>query len=241
MQIVPSIDLLAGKCVRLLKGDYGQSTVYSDDPVETAMGFEAAGASWIHAVDLDGARGSGENNRDRLRAICRAVSCRIQLGGGIRTEHDVRQLLDIGVSRLILGTILSRDPDTVAMWTACYGGVFWGGVDARDGIVKTSGWTEDSGVRDIDLARRLGPLGLTGLVYTSIARDGTLSGPDIERTNEIAEAAGLPVTLSGGISSAGDVEDVYRRRSAGVTGVIIGKAIYEQRLNLAEMISRYEG
>ena len=239
MQIIPSIDLLDGKCVRLVKGDYGKSKTYSDDPVQIALEFEAAGAAWIHVVDLDAARGGQNNNRQWIRKICRSVSCSVEVGGGVRSSGDVDDLLEAGVRRLVLGTILVNNPDLVAEWTAHYGDLFFAGVDASEGIVKTSGWTGDSGVRDLDLAGKLAELGLSGVIYTSIARDGMLSGPDIERTNSIAEASGLPVIISGGVSGPEDVLEVDRKRLPGVIGVIIGKAIYEKRLSVADLIARF--
>jgi phosphoribosylformimino-5-aminoimidazole carboxamide ribotide isomerase len=179
--------------------------------------------------------------------------CRLEVGGGIRTERDLAELAEAGADRLVLGTVLVREPERVAAWAAARvsaarsggaaggsgGPELWAGIDARDGRVRVAGWEEEAGVEDLELARRARELGLGGVVYTSIARDGTLLGPDIERTNRVAEACGLPVILSGGIGSAEDVERVYRERAGGVVGLIVGKALYEGRVDLAQLVRRY--
>ena len=213
-------------------------------------------------------------NRGSIRRIRKALSraasgpedptspealpvCRLEVGGGIRAAKDLAELAEAGADRLILGTVLVREPHLVAAWVAARGAggreggaaggpaaadagpELWAGIDARDGRVRVSGWGEEGGLEDLELARRARELGLAGIVYTSIARDGTLAGPDIERTNRVAEACGLPVILSGGIGSAADVERVHRERVQGVVGVIVGKALYEGRVELGELIRRY--
>jgi phosphoribosylformimino-5-aminoimidazole carboxamide ribotide isomerase len=242
--IIPAIDLLGGACVRLEQGSYDSARRYAADPAEVALGFARAGACWVHVVDLDAARGAGGANRGVIRRIREALGAvRLEAGGGIRAERDLAELGEAGADRLILGTVLAREPERVASWLAARalggGPELWAGIDARDGRVKVSGWQEEAGLEDLELARRARELGLEGVVYTSIARDGTLEGPDIERTNRVAEACGLPVILSGGIGSEQDVKRVARERVENVVGLILGKALYEGRVQLAELIRRY--
>ncbi len=256
MIILPAIDLLGGSCVRLSQGSYESARRYAGDPAEVARGFARAGACWVHVVDLDAARGGGETrrggrhpgtvaNRDALRRIRGVLgAARLEVGGGIRSAEDLAELREAGADRLILGTALVRSPEEVASWAASRaaadaGPELWAGIDALEGRVRISGWGEEGGLEDLELARRARDLGLGGVVYTSIARDGMLSGPDIERTNRVAEACGLPVILSGGIGSEADVERVARQRVRGVVGLIVGKALYEGRVELAELIRRY--
>ena len=241
MIIIPAIDLLRGQCVRLNQGDYGEATFYDRDPVAVAREFEQAGATRIHIVDLDAAHGDKATNRKKIRKIRKAVSCVIELGGGIRTDDDIEELLDLGIDRLVLGTTFARKPQIVEGWSAHYGNVFVAGIDAKDGYVYVSGWEQKTRTADTELARQAAEVGASGIVYTNIARDGTLSGPDIERTNLIAESSGLPVTLSGGVGTAADVEAVSAGRHTGVRGVIVGKAIYEEAVDLRDLIETYQG
>ncbi len=239
MLVLPAIDLKAGRCVRLLQGDFSDSTAYSSDPVETARGFEGDGARWVHVVDLDAAEGKGADNLRVIARIRGALSCRLQVGGGVRSAEQARALLSLGVDRLVLGTMVVRSPVEVRRWTELMGRQFAAGIDARDGRVRISGWTEDAALSDTEVAAGLGALGLKWLIYTNISRDGTLSGPDIERTNGAARASGLPTILSGGIGSENDVDEVARKKESTVLGVILGKALYESRLNLGALLKRY--
>ncbi len=239
MDIIPAIDLLEGRCVRLRQGRYASARAYTADPVGVARGFQRAGARWIHLVDLDAAGSRGRTNRETIRRVRRAVSCGLEVGGGVRRLEDVAELLEAGVDRVVVGTVLVRRPREVGRWRARFGPVLMAGIDALDGAVRISGWEEDTPVPDVDLAREAGRLGLAGIIYTSIGRDGTLAGPDIERTNRVARAAALPVVLSGGVGSAADVEEAARRSEANVSGVIIGKALYEGRVDLAGLLRRY--
>ena len=239
MDIIPAIDLLGGACVRLRQGRFDSARRYSEDPSAVARGFEQAGARWIHLVDLDAARGQGADNREAIRRVRKAVACRLEVGGGIRSERDLLELERAGAERLVLGTVLAAHPERVAAWRDRFSGELWAGIDALQGRVRVDGWGEEAGLEDGELAQRSAELGLKGIVYTSIARDGTLEGPDLEAGNRIAEASGLPVILSGGIGGAGDVESVYRRRLPSVIGVIVGKALYEGRVDLAELLRRY--
>ena len=241
MLIIPAIDLLDGKCVRLYKGDYSKVTVYSDDPVAMARSFVTSGARRIHLVDLDAARGSA-NNRSIIADICRQVDALFELGGGIRTQDDVKEIVDIGVDRLILGTVFAKDPECGARWTAQFGKKFIAGIDALNGEVKVSGWQQGVRMADTELAKKAAECGMCSIIYTNIVKDGTLSGPDTERTLTIAEVSGLPVTVSGGLSCAQDFADiVHNPRCAGrIGGIITGKGFYEKRFDLASVIARYQ-
>ncbi|MBI9104234.1 MAG: 1-(5-phosphoribosyl)-5-[(5-phosphoribosylamino)methylideneamino]imidazole-4-carboxamide isomerase [Spirochaetales bacterium] len=243
MTIIPAIDLLNGQCVRLYKGSYDQSKIYDSDAAGMAKSFEKAGARRIHLVDLDAARSGADkkSNRDVLRLVRNSVSAMLEVGGGIRTEKDVNELLDIGIDRLILGTVLAKDPDLVESWIKKYGQVFIAGIDALNGEVKVSGWEEGSALLDTDLAKKSADMGIISIIYTNIDKDGTLAGPDIESTVKIAGASGLPVTLSGGISGPGDVAKAVKYEESGIRGIITGKALYEGRLNLSEIIKSYQG
>jgi len=240
MLIVPAIDLLGGRCVRLNQGDYAQAEAYDLDPVEVARGFVAAGAKRIHLVDLDAARTGAGTNRAVIGAIRKAVGVMVEVGGGVRTAEDVQALVDQGVDRLVVGTVLVKNPELVGGWVSKFGAKFVAGIDARDGEVKVSGWEEGSALKDVDLAARCRSLGLVSIVYTNIARDGMLGGPDLERTLEVAEASGLPVILSGGIASMADFEAIRRADHPLLAGVITGKALYKNRIDLAEVIRQYQ-
>ncbi|HVP18625.1 MAG TPA: HisA/HisF-related TIM barrel protein [Spirochaetia bacterium] len=236
MLLVPAIDLRDGRCVRLLRGDFSSATQYPVDPAETALRFEAKGIRWIHVVDLDAAEGKGRDNLATIERIRRSVSCRLEVGGGVRSQEQAARLLGAGVDRIVLGTVLVKCPGDVAAWIRALGHRFVGGVDASDGRVRIAGWTEDSGRSDTEIAAELGGLGIRGLIYTNISRDGTLRGPDVERTNAAARTSGLPTLLSGGIGSLRDLEDAASRRDPLVAGAILGKALYESKLDLGELV-----
>jgi len=239
MLLVPAIDLRDGRCVRLLRGEFSSATQYPTDPVEVARQFERKGIRWIHIVDLDAAEGKGKDNIATIERIRGCVSCRLEVGGGVRTEAHAAHLFDLGVDLIILGTVLVRSPGEVSAWIGRLGRRFIGGVDARDGMVRIAGWTEGGGRRDTDLAAELSDIGLGGLIYTNITRDGTMEGPDIERTNAAARASGLPTILSGGIGSPQHVTDAALRCDPLVAGVILGKALYESRLDLSELVRAF--
>jgi phosphoribosylformimino-5-aminoimidazole carboxamide ribotide isomerase len=237
--IVPAIDLRSGRCVRLLQGRFDQTSVYDVDPVAQAARYALDGARLLHVVDLDAAEGRGKDNRSVIRAIREAVGCAIEVGGGIRTEADVHALIDLGIDRLVVGTALARGPDEVARWSARWGRRLVAGIDARDGRAKVAGWTADGGASDVELAAAAARAGLAGIIYTSIARDGTLAGPDVERTNLVARATGLPTILSGGVASAGDVAAVAEAADERVVGVILGKALDEGTVELAALLASW--
>ncbi len=241
MTIIPAIDLLGGHVVRLRQGSFDDVDVYDQDPVSMAREFEEAGATRLHVVDLDAARGDKQANRKKIRKIRKAVRCTIELGGGIRSDDDIEELLDLGIDRLVLGTTFARKPSIVEGWSAHYGNVFLAGIDSRDGQVYVSGWEEETKVADIDLAKRAKETGILAIIFTSIDRDGMMQGPNIERTNRIAEASGLPVILSGGVSSRGDLDRVQSEGHANIVAAITGKAIYEGGLDIKEVFSAFPG
>ncbi len=233
MIVYPAIDLLGGRCVRLRQGDYTAVTAYSDDPVTVATGFKAAGAEWIHIVDLDAARSGLPVNRPLIARISADTGLRIQTGGGIRSMAAVEELLAAGLSRLVLGTSAVRDPAFVREALAKYADRIAIGIDARDGEVGVDGWTTGSGMKAVDFALQMKDIGARTIVYTDIARDGMLGGAALEKTREMVERTALAVIASGGIGSEKDIEDVL---STGAAGVIVGKAIYEGKVDLARCL-----
>ena len=237
MIIIPAIDLIDGKCVRLRQGEYGDSTVYDGDPVTTAKRFLDAGAGRIHLVDLDAARGTGDN-RKTVGAIRSAVPCILELGGGIRDRDTLDRVLDLGIDYAIVGTILARDPDTVAEWASRFGTRMVASIDARDGYVRVDGWQEHTEIRAPDLAYRAAEIGMAAVEFTNISRDGMLTGPDIAGTVAVADATRIPVILSGGISDTTDADTVRVESHGKIAGIIVGRALYERRFNLKEAIAR---
>jgi len=236
--VVPAIDLRSGRCVRLVQGSFASATYFPLDPAEQARRFAAAGARMIHVVDLDAAEGKGLDNRAAIAAIRSAVPVVLEVGGGVRSDDDARRLVDLGIERIVVGTVLAGSPRTVGGWVERFGRRFVAGIDARAGRVRVAGWTTDGGIVDTDLAGRLAAIGIVGLVYTNIAVDGTLGGPDIARTVEVARAAGLPTLLSGGIGSPADVEAAAGADPL-VVGAIVGRAMYEGRVDLAGLLATF--
>lgn len=235
MIAIPAIDLIDGHCVRLTEGVFDTAKIYGDDPAAVAGEFAAAGAERLHVVDLDAARGLGDN-RDAIREIRKSFPGILDVGGGVRSLNDARALRDTGVDLLVIGTALVQRPDEVASWAESLGPVLVAGIDARDGDVKISGWEAGSSVRATDLALKARDLGLVEIIYTDISRDGTLSGPNIPETSAVAGISGLPVIISGGVGSMADLESLAACPPAGVSGVIFGKALYEGRVNLKEAV-----
>src|ERR1044072_187433 len=214
MLIIPAIDLKNGLCVRLLQGRKSEITVYNEDTVEVARAFPAAGAEMIHVVDLDGAFNEAESpNRAVVRRIVDAVDIPIEFGGGVRSLEDVQQLCDAGVARVVLGTEAAEERARLKDFVSSFGSRICVGIDARDGRVMTRGWETATPLMAIDLARSVAECGVERIIYTDIARDGALVGPNIQQTLAVAEAANIPVTASGGVSS---LDDIKRLRDAGV-------------------------
>ena len=235
MYLLPAIDILDGKAVRLAKGDYAQVTVYNDDPVEQAKVFEDAGAEWIHMVDLDGAKTGQPINIKIVERILANTNLKIEIGGGIRTLDVCARLADAGASRMVLGTALVRDPDFAQAAIEEYGDMLAAGIDAKGGEVAVAGWREGSGVAATDLARDMAALGYRHLVYTDIARDGMQTGIEREAYERMAEAFGHPVIASGGVASMDDIARLAPV-AASIEGIITGRAIYEGTLPLEEAI-----
>jgi phosphoribosylformimino-5-aminoimidazole carboxamide ribotide isomerase len=243
MEVWPAIDLRGGKCVRLRQGDYGQETVFGDDPAAMARRWCDAGADRLHLVDLDGARHGGpadgqSANLAAVRAILDAVSVPCQLGGGIRDELAVRRALDLGVSRLIVGTRALRDEDWFRGICRTYPEQLVLGIDARDGRVAIEGWTEVSDRSAIDLARSFSNEPLAALVVTDISKDGMLAGPNLQTIREFVAAIPLPIIASGGVTS---LDDVRQLRGLGASGCIIGRALYEGQLRLEDALRAARG
>jgi phosphoribosylformimino-5-aminoimidazole carboxamide ribotide isomerase len=235
MLIIPAIDLKDGQCVRLRQGEMDDSTVFSDDPVATAQRWVDAGCRRLHLVDLNGAFAGTPVNGDAVTAIAaRFPKLPIQIGGGIRSLETIDFYLQAGVSYVILGTQAVKQPTFVAEACAAFPGKIIVGLDARDGRVATDGWAEVSALRATDLARRFANDGVTAIVYTDIARDGMMQGVNVEATLDVAQAGGIPVIASGGITNMRDIRALAAAESAGIVGAITGRAIYEGSLDLTE-------
>jgi phosphoribosylformimino-5-aminoimidazole carboxamide ribotide isomerase len=236
MDVIPAIDLLGGHCVRLYQGDYSQAEVFNDNPVAVAQDWVAQGAPWLHLVDLDGAKAGKPQNYAAIEAIVQAVSVPVQVGGGLRDRTSVANLLNLGVRRVILGTAAVEDPDLVADLSREFPGQIVVGIDARNGKVATRGWLETSEVEATDLAKRMADLGATAIIYTDIHRDGTLKGPNLEALRQLASAISIPVIASGGVSSLTDVLSLLSLAPVGVSGMIVGRAIYTGDVSLKEAV-----
>ena len=237
MYLLPAIDILEGRAVRLAKGDYSQVTVYNDDPVDQALRFEAQGATWIHVVDLDGARTGVPENIAIVERIVRETSLSVEIGGGIRTLKTLERLADVGAARMVLGTALVNDPELARAAVESVGGDrLTAGIDTKGGEVAVSGWIEGSGVAATDLARAMGAAGFKHIVYTDIARDGMQTGLDVQAYVQMAEAFGHPVIASGGVASVADIERLAPV-AASIEGVITGRAVYEGTLTVEEGVA----
>jgi len=236
MQIIPAIDLLDGQCVRLHQGDYDQVTRFSDDPVAQALAWQHQGAERLHLVDLDGAR-TGEPVNDRVvRAITSALAIPVQLGGGVRSVDRAEALLAYGLDRVILGTVALEQPDLVRQLATRHPGRIVVGIDARDGLVATRGWLESSAVAATSLAASFEGSGVAALITTDIATDGTLAGPNLAFLRRMALASSIPVIASGGIGDLTDLLSLLSLVPLGVEGVIVGRALYDGRVELREAL-----
>lgn len=245
MQLKPAIDILGGKAVRLAQGDYTKVTVYNDDPVEQARTFASQGASWLHVVDLDGARDGRPVNADAIERIVRETEMSVEVGGGIRTLDVIERYVSAGAARIVVGTALVRDPDMAARAAERFGDKIAAGVDAKGGQVAVEGWREGSGIAATELVGRLASLGIRHLIYTDIARDGMQTGIDVDAYAAIATASGVGVTASGGISTIDDLIALARAAAglAGpgtIEGAITGRAVYEGAFTVADAISAIE-
>lgn len=240
MILFPAIDLKDGACVRLIKGDMDQATIYNADPAAQARDFTDMGFGWLHVVDLNGAFQGRAVNAEAVDAILSAVSgrMRVQLGGGIRTSDDIERWLDAGIARVILGTIAVRDPDFVRQAARDHPGKIVVGIDARGGKVAVEGWAETSELDVIDLARKFEDCGVAAIVYTDIDRDGVLTGINWDSTIALAGAVSIPVIASGGLSSMDDIDRLLQSDAARLEGAISGRAIYDGRIDPRAAIER---
>lgn len=234
--VYPAIDIRGGKCVRLLQGDYNQETVYGD-PLEMAKKWEREGAKWLHVVDLDGAKEGTQVNRELIIKMAQAVDIPVQVGGGLRTMEAVSDFLQGGVSRVIIGTAAIKDRDFTERVLAQYGDQVAIGIDARNGYVATHGWLETSEVKAEELARELAAKGAGTFIYTDISRDGTLQGPNVEGNVNLARQAGVNVIASGGVSNLDDIKKLASFSDEGISGVIVGKALYTGNVSLKDALT----
>jgi len=236
MQVIPAIDLLDGQCVRLRQGDYDQVTRFSDDPVAQALSWQRQGAERLHLVDLDGARSGEPVNDAVVKAITAALAIPVQLGGGVRTAERAEELLGCGLDRVILGTVALEQPQLVDALAARHPGRIVVGIDARNGKVATRGWIEDSATEATDLARRFSSSGIAAIISTDISTDGTLAGPNLASLRAMATASSVPLIASGGIGSLEHLLALLSLAPLGVEGVIVGRALYDGRVDLAEAL-----
>ena len=236
MILFPAIDLKDGACVRLVRGEMSQSTTFNDDPAAQACDFADAGFEWIHIVDLNGAFAGKPVNAEAVAAIAAAVDLPVQLGGGIRSMDTIARWLEAGVQRVILGTAALKDPDLVRRACDQYPGRIVVGIDAREGRVAVEGWAETSEMKVLDLAMRFENDGVAAIVYTDIDRDGAMQGVNVDATVDLAFALTTPVIASGGVRGISDLADLKENESAGIEGVISGRAIYDGRLDSSEAL-----
>ena len=241
MLVIPAIDLKGGRCVRLFQGDMRRETVYADDPTEVARRWQAEGARRLHLVDLDGAVSGASVNATAIVAVCRAVDIPVEVGGGIRSLGAVEEVLRLGATWAILGTVALRQPEILEEACRRFPGRVLVGIDARAGRVAVSGWTETTEVEAAALARRCAEAGAREIIFTDIERDGTQAGVNAEAAAALARAARLPVIASGGVASLGDIRRLKAVERDGVKGVIIGRSLYTGALTLGEAIREAEG
>ncbi|MDD7015472.1 MAG: 1-(5-phosphoribosyl)-5-[(5-phosphoribosylamino)methylideneamino]imidazole-4-carboxamide isomerase [Firmicutes bacterium] len=232
MNIYPAIDLRDGKVVRLYQGDYDQMTVYQEDPVDVARSFKAAGADYLHLVDLDGAKDGELVNFDTIKAIVEDVDMFVEVGGGIRDEERIKQYLDLGVGRVILGTIAVKDREFLEKMVSVYGERIAVGVDARDGRVAINGWKEITDIDSFEFCEYLRDIGVKAVIYTDISRDGGLQGTNMEVYRKLQEIQGLEITASGGISFIEEIAELKNVTAA----AILGKALYSGLIDLAQAV-----
>jgi phosphoribosylformimino-5-aminoimidazole carboxamide ribotide isomerase len=234
MILLPAVDMLDGKAVRLAGGEFDTKTIYDADPLDAALRFAAQGARWLHIVDLDGARGGAPANLEHVRRIASKIDIPFQLGGGLRTVDDVREALAAGAARVVIGTAAYTDVDFLDEVLAEHGERVVVSVDARDGRLAASGWTEQTDIPAASVIRTLGGRGVRRFVYSSIDRDGFMNGPDLDAARSIAQAVRGSFIYSGGVSSLDDLRALAALRQVNMAGVIVGKALYEQRFDVRE-------
>lgn len=240
-QVIPAIDIQGGKAVRLRQGRQEDSTVFDDSPVEVARRFAEAGAERIHVIDLDGAFSGRPVSEGIIRRIVKAVRCPVQVGGGVRNFRIAAQYLGAGVSRVILGTSIVQNLEEVLRITKAYPGRVAAGIDAREGFVAIRGWVEVTGITAVDLARRMEQSGISCFIYTDISRDGMMEGPNFPSIREFARGVSTPVIASGGVSTMEDLATLREMEGDGVCGAVVGRAIYDGSLSLADVLKRERG
>lgn len=236
--IYPAIDIRGGKCVRLFQGDYAQETVYADSPLEMAKRWVEQGATWVHLVDLDGAKEGKPANAEIIKEIARTIPVPVQVGGGIRTEEQIADYLEAGVARVIVGTAAIEDEPFTQRILQAYADKIAIGLDCRNGMVATRGWLNTTDVSATELAKRLVSYGAETFIYTDIARDGTLTGPNVEEISALAIETGKSVIASGGVSNLDDLLTLSTHEKDGVSGAIVGKALYTDAFTLDEALNR---
>ncbi len=237
MILFPAIDLKEGACVRLLRGEMDQATLFNEDPPAQARAFAAAGASWLHVVDLDGAFSGRPENAAAVEAIVGTLDIPVQLGGGVRDEATIERWLTAGIARVILGTAAAREPTLVKQACARWPGQIAIGIDARDGAVAVEGWAETSDLGADELALRFEGAGAAAIIHTDIARDGAMAGMNVEATVALAARLTTPVIASGGVTSLDDLRAVKAAAASGIVGVIAGRALYDGRIDLAAALA----
>lgn len=236
MIIFPAIDLKSGQCVRLFKGEMDKATIFNDNPAEQALEFENAGFKFLHIVDLDGAIKGASANESSVREILKTVKIPTQLGGGIRSIAAIEQWLNLGISRVILGTIAAKNPELVREACKKFPGKIVVGIDAKNGMVATEGWVETSEITTLELAKKFEDCGVSAIIYTDISRDGTLTGADLSGTKNLAQNLKIPVIASGGIGNLDDVLKVKDLEQFGVIGAIVGRALYDKKVAAADLV-----
>lgn len=239
--LYPAIDMRGGKCVRLIQGDYAQETVYGDSPFDMARQFGDQGAEWIHMVDLDGAKEGKRVNDSFVLEVAEKLSAKVQIGGGIRTPEDVEFYIRNGVDRVILGSAAISNPEFVRSMLKLYGEKIAIGIDAKNGYVATEGWLNTSSVKAVDLGVELASHGAEVFIFTDIATDGMLTGPNMEAVVEMAQATGKKVIASGGVSSIDDLISLQNHAPSGVAGAIVGKALYTNKFTVAQALQEIKG
>ncbi len=237
MIILPAIDLKEGRCVRLEQGLMEKDTVYNDDPAAQALIWQQQGGEYLHLVDLDGAFAGVPKNKEAIEAIIAAIDIPCELGGGIRDMQTIEAYLALGVSRVILGTVAKENPQLVAAACRRFPGRIVVGIDAKNGLVAVRGWADVTEKKAVEMAREMEGFGVEAIIYTDIARDGMMQGPNIEATRALAEAIDIPVIASGGVSSLIDIRRLLQIEASGVTGIITGKAIYNGAIDLREAVT----
>lgn len=242
MIIYPAIDLKEGQCVRLVQGKAENKTVYSSEPGNMAKSFQSQGAEWLHVVDLDGAFKGQPENMEAIKQIAAQISIPFQVGGGLRRKQDVENVLKLGAARVIIGTRAVTSPDFIKELLDAFGQErIVLGLDARDGLVAIEGWVEKSNLRALDFAKTMYEVGVKTAIYTDVSRDGLLQGPNLDAIRQMAEESGLQIIASGGVSSVDNITSLHAMESVGVSGAIIGKALYDGKITLKNALEAAKG